>query len=372
MKKVIVSVCVLLGLGLVIGLLVLAKGKQFSAMAEAQSKFQMPKSSVSSVVAETSKWSKFYTAVGSVSATSGITVTAELSGVVEMIGFDSGQEVKKGDLLISLDTSTERAQLRSAQAQAELSRISFERAKKLRSNQTVAQSELDAAEAQFLEASAQVENIESIIAKKEIRAPFSGTVGIRKMNEGQFINAGTPIVSLQSLGSMFVDFSLPQQMISDLKPGMKVEVVSDSYPGKTFEGKLTAINPEIDVATRSVKLRGTFENAEGALRAGMFVSVSVFLPGEQDVVLIPATAILYAPYGESVFVISEGDNGKVVTRSFVRIGEARGDFVSILDGLEPGVEVVSSGVFKLRNGAGVEVKNELAPDAKLNPNPEDA
>lgn len=372
MKKLIVSVSVLLGLALVIGLLALAKGKQFSAMAAADEGFKMPPSTVSSAVAESASWSKFYTAVGGVSARQGIMVSAELSGVVQTIGFDSGQEVEKGDLLVALDASTEKAQLKAAQAQLELAKIRLERSKLLRENRTVAQSELDSAEAQFLEAAAQVENIEAVIAKKEIRASFSGTVGIRQVNEGQFINAGTAVVSLQALDLMYVDFSLPQQRIGDLTTGMKVEVSSDSYPGRIFEGTLSAINPEIDVATRSVRLRAEFDNSDGALRAGMFVNVSAFLPDEREVVVIPATAILYAPYGESVFVISDTDSGKIVKRSFVRVGEARGDFVSVLDGLEAGSQIVSAGVFKLRNGAGVVVNNDLAPEAKMDPKPEDA
>ncbi|MCH6255199.1 efflux RND transporter periplasmic adaptor subunit [Puniceicoccaceae bacterium K14] len=372
MKKVIVSICVLLGLGLVVVLLAFVKGEQFAAMGEAGENFQLPPSSVSSAVTEASTWPKFYTAVGSVSAAQGITVSAEFSGVVVQIAFESGQDVEEGDLLISLDTSTEVAQLKAAQAQAELAQIGLDRAKRLRADKTVAQSELDAAEAQYFEAAAQVENIQAVIGKKEIRAPFSGRLGIRQVNEGQFVNVGTPIVSLQSLDTMYVDFSLPQRRLSELSTGMVVEITSDSFSGKKVQGELSAINPEIDVATRSVRLRGTFNNAEDLLLSGMFVNISVFLNEESDVVIIPATAILYAPYGESVFIINEGESGKTVTRSFVRIGDSRGDFVSVLEGLDVGDEIVASGVFKLRNGSSVVINNGLVPDAQLNPNPEDA
>jgi membrane fusion protein (multidrug efflux system) len=281
-------------------------------------------------------------------------------------------------VLVELDTSVEQAQLRSAEATAELARLNLTRARELRLQNTNSQADLDSADAQAKQAAAQADNLRAILAKKLIAAPFTGRAGIRLVNVGQFLPVGTPIVSIQALDPIFMNFSLPQQQLGQVSEGLTARVVTDAYPGQLFEGKVTAINPDLDPTTRSVKLQVTLPNAESRLRPGMFGTVSVVLPVTEPVIIIPATAVLYAPYGDTVFVVEEkkneatGETQKVVRQQFVRLGTARGDFVAVTSGLKVGDTVVSAGVFKLRNGSTVSVHNELAPDAQLAPKPSDS
>ncbi len=274
--------------------------------------------------------------------------------------------------MIELDTSTEDAQLAAAQADLELSGINLERAKKLRQSNTVAQAELDTANASFLAATAQVENLKAIIAKKKIVAPFGGHLGIRQIDLGQFINSGEPIVSLQSLDPVYVDFAFPPQWVSKVHMGMDVEITVDTYPGEVFSGKITTVNPEVSETTRTIRLQATLSNTDQKLLPGMFCQASVVLPNEETFNVIPSTAIVYASYGDSVFVIIEKDGQKVVEQKFVRLGERRGDFVAVTSGLEAGLEVVSTGAFKLRQGMRVELNNKLNTQPELNPNPSDS
>jgi membrane fusion protein (multidrug efflux system) len=281
-------------------------------------------------------------------------------------------------LLIKLDTTSEEAQLRAIEAQVELARVNTERSRQLREAKTISQAELDAAEATLKETRANADNIKATIGKKTIRAPFAGRVGIRLVDLGQYLETGRPIASLQSLEPMHADFSLPQKDFAQLTEGMTVRLLTDAYPGKKFEGKLTAINPRIDEVTRSVRLQATFDNKEKLLRGGMFARIEVLLPSDQNVLVIPATAILAAPFGDSVYVIETklaGTNapaGLVARQQFVKTGRSRGDFVSVETGLKPGEKVASSGLFKLRNGISVVENNELAPEPKLAPKPSDS
>jgi membrane fusion protein (multidrug efflux system) len=276
-----------------------------------------------------------------------------------------------------MDTSSEAAQLRALEAQANLARVNAERVRRLRSDNTVSQSELDTAEATLKQNEASADTVRAMIEKKTIRAPFAGKLGIRLVNLGEYLDAGKAIVSLQSLSPVYAEFSLPQQQLSQLKMGMTTRVTTDTYPGQEFKGTLTAINPELDSATRSVRLQATLDNPEQLLRPGMFARVEVLLPSEDDVLVVPATAVLSAPYGDSVYVIEPvnatngASPGFVVRQQFIRTGRARGDFVSVAAGLKSGERVVSSGLFKLRNGVSVVENDTIVPPTAENPAPPD-
>jgi membrane fusion protein (multidrug efflux system) len=361
----------ILGLLAVVAFLGGIKALQIMSMIAAGKSFQQPPEVVTSAEAHTEAWQPTLSAVGSFAAVQGVTVGAEMPGKVVQIAFESGATVAAGDLLVQLDTSTEQAQLRATEATAELARINVERARDLIGKQTISKAELDAAEAQFAQARAQADNIRAVIAKKTIRAPFAGRLGIRLVNLGQILKDGEAIVSLQALDPIYVNFSLPQQTLAQVAAGQTVSVTSDALPGETVSGVITAINPDVDATTRNVRLQATLANPKGAMRPGMFANVAVALPQKNEVVAIPVTAVLYATFGDSVFVIEDDKEGKgkVLRQQFVRLGQKRGDFVAVIDGLKPGQVVVSSGVFKLRNGAHVVIDNKLAPPASLAPKP---
>lgn len=374
MKKVILGIIVV-----VIALAVLGGTKVLQIRKLiANSRTQLPPETIASALVTEEKWESTLPAIGSVAAVQGVNVSAELAGKVVEIGFESGATVAQGDLLVRLDTSSEEAQLRAAEAQVDWARISAERARKLRAESTLSQSELDSAEASLKQNQANADTIRAAIAKKTIRAPFAGRLGIRLVNLGEFLDVGKPIVSLQSLATVYVDFSLPQQELAQVKTGMKVRIATDAYPGQRFAGELTAINPDLDTATRSVRLRATLENADGRLRPGMFVRAEVVLPEEQPVVVVPATSVLNAPFGNSVYVIetkpasTNGPAGLVVRQQFVRTGRMRGDFIAVETGVKPGEKVVSTGLFKLRNGMSVVENNELTPKPSATPKPADS
>jgi membrane fusion protein (multidrug efflux system) len=368
LKKLLITIG---GLLVVLALLGGVKAMQIMTMIAAGKNFQQPPEVVTSAEVHEESWEPALTAVGSFTAVQGVTVGAEMPGKVVKIAFESGANVNAGDLLVQLDTSTEEAQLRAAEASATLARINVERARDLIGKKTISQAELDASEAQFAQAKAQADNVRAVIAKKTIRAPFAGRLGIRLVNLGQILKDGEAIVSLQALDPIYVNFLLPQQDISQLSLGQKVAITSDAMPGQTVTGELSAINPDVDAATRNVRLQATLANPKGSMRPGMFANVSVGLPTEQKVLTLPITSIVYATFGDSVFVIENAKEGqgKVLRQQFVRLGEKRGDFVAVVDGLKPGQQVVSSGVFKLRNGASVVVDNKLAPAASLTPKP---
>jgi membrane fusion protein, multidrug efflux system len=365
----------LFGILLVVVLLGGTKVLQIRKMIAQSAEFEMPPETVTTAPVRADEWETAYTAIGSLEAVQGITVTAELTGKVFKVAFEAGGKVKAGDLLVQQDTSTEQAQLRAAEAAAVLARGNLDRAGKLLPERVVSQSDYDRAEAEFKQAAAQRDNIRSLIAKKTIRAPFDGRVGIRMVNLGQVLNAGDPIVSLQALDPIFVNFSLPQQQLAAVAEGLRVRITSDSQAGQVIEGEITAINPEVDSATRNVRLQATVANSAERLRPGMFVNVTVVLPDKQEVLAIPATAVQHAPYGNSVFVLKEDENGQsgtVVRQQVVELGERRGDFVAVRSGLQEGDRVVSTGVFKLRNGQAVMVDNTLSPEFKTAPSPQES
>ena len=361
---------------IVAGGLATVKALQIKTLIAAGAAFVPPPETVATVVVREEKWPDTLTAVGSVSAAQGVIVSPEIPGPVKEIAFESGATVKQGDLLVKLDTSSEEAQLRAAEAQVELAQLNADRTRLLRTDKTVSQSELDTAEATLKQFRANADAIRAVIEKKTIRAPFAGRLGIRLVNLGELLDAGKGIVSLQALVPVFVDFSLPQQDLARLQTGLPVRVVSDSYPSNSFTGELAAINPDLDIATRSVRVRAKFENADQLLRPGMFVRVEIILPGGQSVLAIPSTAILSAPFGDSVFVVTpevkDGKTNLVAQQKFIRAGRTRGDFVNVETGLNAGDRVVSAGVSKLRSGASVQENNEDAPKSSQTPKPGDS
>jgi membrane fusion protein (multidrug efflux system) len=366
------------GLILVTGVLGGIKALQIHEMILHGEQSVPPPLPVNTVVVQKQSWQELLSSVGSLEAVEGVMVTAELTGKVVKIGFEPGTMVRAGDLLVQQDISSEKAQLRGAEAALELARVNVERMRKLLADETIAQSQYDNAAAQYKEARAQVDNIRATIEKKTIRAPFAGRLGIRLVNLGQTLNEGDQIVSLQSLNPIFVNFSLPQQELAQIRLGLKVQLTTDVLPGEIVEGKITAINSQVDTSTRNIGVQATVANSQEHLRPGMFVKVDVVLPVEDQVLAIPTTAVLYAPYGDSVFVVEEekseknGQHGKIVRQQFVRLGEKRGDFVSVVSGLKEGETVVSTGAFKLRNGQAVVVDNTLAPEFQLAPKPKES
>lgn len=365
----------IIGLIVVFGALAGIKALQIKAMIAQGTKFAMPPEVVTAARVEPATWEATISAVGSLDAVQGVQVTAEMSGKVVRIDFKAGEHVKAGDLLVQQDIAVESAQLKSAEAQRVLARSNFARAKTLLPNNAIARSDYDNAEAKLSEAQAQVENIRALIARKTIRAPFAGRLGIRQINLGQIINGGDAIVSLQTLDPVFVNFYIPQHQLAQVRPGLEVRVISDALPGEVLSGKITSIDPEVDVTTRNIRIQAVLANPGERLRAGMFTNLSVVLPKTEEFLTIPATAVLYAPYSDSVFVIEEkkddsgGKAGQKVRQQFVSLGEKRGDFVVVKKGLNAGDSIVSTGAFKLRNGQDVIIDNKLAPEFKLNPQP---
>jgi membrane fusion protein (multidrug efflux system) len=356
----------------VFGIKVLQIGKMMSTP------MVMPPTTVSSVVAKEEDWAPTLSAIGSVSAVQGAVVSTELGGIVAEIDFQNGGVAKKGDVLMRLDSSAEEAQLRTAEADLELAKSNLERERSLAARKVVSQQEFDAAQSLFGQKQGAVDNMRAFIKKKQVRAPFDGMLGIRQVNVGQMINAGQQVVQLTALNPVYVDFALPQQNLPKLGTGFEARVHADALPGHEFDGKVTAINSMVDSVTRNVGVQATLENPDHTLRPGMFVKVDVLLPDKSKTLVIPGSAVSYAPYGNSVFVIEKkkdpktGKESDSLRQAFVRIGEARGDFVSITEGLKAGDVVVSTGVFKLRNGMPVVINNDLAPKPQLNPKPMDS
>jgi membrane fusion protein, multidrug efflux system len=374
-RKILLAVFIVV---VVLGGLAGVKALQIKKLIDSGKDFAPPPESVSSAVVKEDKWQGTLTAIGSIMAVQGVTVTPEIPGLIREINFESGAVVAQGDVLVRLDTSLEEAQLRALEAQEELAKLNLTRERTLRGQNMVSQAELDAAESTLKQMQGNADAVRATIQKKTIRAPFAGRLGIRLVNLGQYLDIGKPIVSLQSLTPVYADFSLPQQELARLKTGMTVRVTTDTYPGRKFEGKLTAINPDLDQSTRSVGLQATLDNPDQSLRPGMFARVEALFPEEQPVLVIPATSVLSAPYGDSVFVIESKpgkDPGKpqlVVRQQFIRAGQARGDFVSVESGLKAGERIASAGIFKLRNGMVVIENNELAPKAEIAPRPSDS
>ena len=339
--------------------------------------FQPPPEAVTSIVTQREQWPATMAVIGTTEAVHGVTVSADLPGTVARINFDSGKPVREGEILVELDTRQERAQLASLEAQSELARVNFGRTQELVNAGVISRQEYDQATSQQKATEANVAEIRATIARKTIRAPFSGILGIRKVNLGQYLSAGTPIVSNQSLNPIYVNFGVPQQEATKVKIGRSLRVTAEDIAGKVFAGNVTAIDSEVDQTTRNIQIQATLANPDGKLRPGMFVQVELPLGASRDVIALPASAINYAPYGDSVFVITDlkdpkGQTYRGVKQQFVKIQGARGDQVAVISGLNAGDEVVTSGVFKLRNGAAVQVNNKVQPGNSSAPKPEDS
>lgn len=333
----------------------------------------MPSSAVTTIMAESVAWHPVLQAIGTLAPVQGATLSADAEGIVTKILADSGTAVKAGDPLVELDTTVEAAQLSAAQARAELARINIERARELWNSKAMAKSEFDAVDASYKQAMADVAAISAQIDKKQVRAPFDGRVGIRLVNVGQFVARGRALLPLQKLDPIFVNFSVPQRELSALSIGQKIMMTVDAFRAP-FEGTISAINSEVDSTTRNVSVQALLANPQEQLRAGMFVQVQVELPVGEPQVVLPATAISYAPYGNSVFIVEqmkdpEGKSYLGARQQIVKLGATRGDLVTITEGVKPGEQVVTAGVFKLRNGAPVQVNNSVQPTSNPAPKP---
>jgi membrane fusion protein (multidrug efflux system) len=339
--------------------------------------FEPPPTAVTTDLAQRTEWQPTLESVGTVTAVNGVTVSTDLAGIVRQIAFESGSKVREGDLLVHLDTTQEEAQLHSAEAQRDFAAVSLKRDKDLVEKHAISQSDYDNADAVFRQNQASVDQFKALIARKTLRAPFDGVAGIRQVNLGQYLKEGDMVVTLQAFDPIYVNFSLPQQDLSKLIIGEPVQLRVDAFPDQIFNGAITAINSLVDQATRNVQVQATFKNSDFRLRPGMFAKVSVILSERQNVVAIPATAIHYAPYGDSIFVVSElkdpqGKEYKGVKEQFIKTGQSRGDMIAVVSGLKPGDEVVTSGVFRLKSGAHVKVNNQVKPGSDLAPNPADS
>jgi membrane fusion protein (multidrug efflux system) len=328
--------------------------------------FQPPPDAVTTVVAAQERWPSTLNAIGTVTAVRGVTVSADLPGVIDQIFFESGQTVREGQVLVVLDTRQEQAQMAAAEAQRVLARLNFNRMQELLDQRVVSKAEFDTATAQSREAEARVGEIRAVIERKTIRAPFTGVLGIRQVNKGQYLAGGDPIVPLQSVNPIYVNIGVPQQAIADVRSGRDVQITAESLADTVFHGRVTAVDSVVDETTRNIQVQATLANPDGTLRPGMFVQAAIGIGAEQTVIALPGSAISYAPYGDSVFVVSDmkddkGHNYRGVRQQFVKLGPSRGDQIAVLSGLKPGDEVVTSGVFKLRNGAPVLVNNMVTP-----------
>jgi len=339
--------------------------------------FQPPPEAVTTIVAHQEEWSASLSSIGTVAAVQGVTVSADLPGTVERIAFESGTAVKEGEVLALLDTRQEQAQLTAAEAQRDLARLNFERMRGLLNERVISQSEFDRATAEQRQGDARVGEIRAAIARKTIRAPFSGVLGIRRVNLGQYLSGGDALVTLQSLNPIYVNFGVPQQSSSQIRVGRTVRITSDSLPGVEFSGRVTAIDSIVDEATRNIQVQATLANPGGKLRPGMFVQAEAGVGSGSTIVALPASAISYAPFGDSVFVVTDlknpaGQSYRGVRQQFVKLGPARGDLIAVTSGVKAGEEVVTSGLFKLRNGAAVVVNNKVKPTNSPKPKPENS
>jgi membrane fusion protein (multidrug efflux system) len=327
------------------------------------------------VVAVPQTWEPTIGAVGTLNAVNGVMVSTDLAGVVSEIAFESGQQIKKGEVLVQLDSRQEEAQLQSANARLDLAKTDLKRKEELVQKKAIAPAEFDTAQSELRQAEAAVEEAKAVIARKRIVAPFDGVLGIRDADMGQYLNAGAAIVQLESLDPIYVDFSIPQHALVDVRPGSKLRLRAGGAES-SIEAVVTAVDARVDAATRNIRVQGTARNPDHTLRPGMFADVEVLLPPKEGVIAIPSSSVSYAPYGDSVYIVKDrqGDDGKsqkYVEQHFVKLGPTRGDQVSVLSGISQGDEVVSSAVFKLRPDAPVVVNNEVQPGNELNPQPAD-
>jgi len=353
------------------------KFQQIQTMIAQGAAYQPPPEAVTTTVAHSENWPATLSAVGTAAAVQGVTVSADLPGTIERISFESGQSVHAGDVLVELNTRQERAQLAAAEADRDLGRLNFDRMQGLLKDGVISAAEFDRATSEHKQSEAKVGEIRAAIERKTIRAPFSGILGIRQVNLGQYLGDGKPVVGLQSLNPIYVNFGVPQQEAAAVRVGRAVRItIGDGAAGVALTGRVTAVDSVVDEATRNMQIQATLANPDGRLRPGMFVQAEVVLGTGSQVIALPASAINYAPYGDSVFVVADvkspkGQNYRGVRQQFVKLGGTRGDQVAVVSGVNPNDEVVTSGLFKLRNGAAVLVNNTVQPGNNPAPKPED-
>ena len=362
---------------LFVGALGFVKFKQIQTAIAQGAAFQPPPEAVTTIVAAQEQWPSTLNVIGTIAAVRGVTVSADLSGIVDQILFQSGDAVREGQVLVVLDTRQEQAQMAAAEAQRVLARLNFKRMQNLLDEKVISKAEFDASDATSRETEARVNEIRAAIERKTIRAPFTGVLGIRQVNKGQYLAGGDPVVPLQSLNPIYVNFGVPQQTIAQVHAGSSVRVTTENLANLAFNGRVTAVDSVVDETTRNIQVQATLANADGKLRPGMFVQAQMALGASQDVIAIPGSAISYAPYGNSVFVVSDMKNDKGqpyrgVRQQIVTLGPARGDQIAVLSGLKAGDEIVTSGLFKLRNGAAVLVNNKVKPGNNVAPKPENS
>jgi membrane fusion protein, multidrug efflux system len=367
----------LVAMAAILGGLGFVKFRQVETAIAQSAGFQMPPTAVTTVVAQRETWPSTLTVIGTAAAIEGVTVSADLPGTIDKIHFESGQSVHQGDILVELDTRQERAQLANLEAQRDLAGINYGRAQELVKAGVISHSEYDNANAQQKATVAQVGDIKAAIARKTIHAPFTGLLGIRQVSLGQYLAAGQAIVSLQSVDPIYVNFGVPQQQTAQMRPGRTLRVTNGDLPGMAFTGKITALDSVVNEQTRNIQVQATLANKGNKLRPGMFVQVELPVGESRQVVPLPASAINYAPYGDSVFIVAQmkdakGKSYRGVRQQVVKVEGSRGDQVGITSGINPGDEVVSSGVFRLRNGAPVQVNNTVKPDNNPSPKPEES
>ncbi|MFT3869708.1 MAG: efflux RND transporter periplasmic adaptor subunit [Nibricoccus sp.] len=369
LKKFIITLFAFTLLVVGLGAVKVAQIKEMSSHPHVQ-----PAAAVTTTEAHTENWNPVIHSIATIAPVQGVTISADAAGAIVKIHAESGSSVKEGDLLMEIDTSVENAQLRAAEAQLVLAKLNAQRATDLLAKSSISQAELDVATAQLNQAEASVAGLKAVIEKKTVRAPFAGRVGIRSVNLGQYVSAGQALVPLQKLDTLYVNFNVPQRQLPSVSLGQKVIVKVDAFPNLPFEATVTAINSQVDPATRNVSVQATLANPEEKLRTGMFVQVELELPAGDPQIVLPATAIAYAPYGNSVFIVEKmkGKDGKEylgVRQQFIKIGATRGDLVSVSGGIKVGEQVVSSGVFKLRSNMPVQVNNVVQPNSDPAPKP---
>ncbi len=353
------------------------KAMQISQAIAMGKSFKMPPDAITSLKVSKETVAPVLETVGSLSSPQGVMLSADLPGIVTAISFESGSRATNGQLLVQLDTRQEEAQLRTAKAKLDLARQNLDRAKDLSAKRVIAQSAYDETKSQYDAAVASVDETQAMIDRKTIRAPFEGFIGIRQINAGQYVKSGDPIVQLESLDPIYVNFALPQQNLAKLRVGQAVQLKADGIPDKVFKGSINAINSAVDTTTRNIQVQATIPNPDHVLRSGMFAGVQVVLPSRESVVMVPATAVQFAPYGDSVFVIKtlkdpQGKEFLGVQEVVVTLGKTRGDQIEIVKGLNQGDEIATSGIFKLHEGGAVKVENSVQPGNNPAPKPTDS
>ncbi len=332
---------------------------------------------VSTIEVVNSSWQSKLKAVGDLRAAKGVEISSEVPGQVKTVRFNSGDDVKEGDILLELNTDTDEAQLKAIEAAAELSKISYERDKKQLEIQAVSQAQVDASAAELKTRLALVDQQKALLAKKTVRAPFSGKLGISSVNPGRYLNPGETIVTLQALDPIRVDFFVPQQDIARLSIGLPVTLVTDAHPGRSFEGKITAFNPRVEKDSRNILIEATLANPQGELLPGMFVPVEVATGSPVNYMTIPQTSVSFNPYGETVYLVEEKEKDKdgkpvlIARQTFIKTGDSRGDQIAVTDGVKVGDTIVFSGQHKLKNGSAITINNQTRPLNEAAPKPQE-